>query len=254
MAPLSIEFGATPRERLEPLGLRLPTLTGTCQLDAGSSFEPPCFIQARVDQPTLLEVGAFTSVSGGQIGKVKIGRYCAIAPDVRIGAHEHPTHWLTCSRVAYYPVVHDWDRFSRPDGYETIRQTQHEFTATCPLTTLGPDVWIGQGAFIKAGVTLGAGAVVAARSVVIKDVPPYAIVAGMPASIKKYRFDERIIARLLEVDWWRYSLYDCYDLPFDKPEQALDQIEERVAAGTLKPYCPRPLTAVDLQQLFAAHA
>jgi acetyltransferase-like isoleucine patch superfamily enzyme len=251
MAYLSVNFGSTPADKLQPLGIKLPTLSGPCRLRADSRFEPPCAVQARIDAPTFLDIGAFCSVSGGQINNVRIGRYAAVAPDVRMGAHEHPTNWLTCSRVAYFPVVHDWDKFCKADAAKDLQQHTHPFPNSCPVTTLGADVWIGQGAFIKSGVTIGAGAVVGARSAVIRDVPPYAIVAGIPATVKKYRFDERTIERLLALQWWRFSLYDCFDVPFERIEEALDRIEERVAQGTLTEYRPEPVTAETLQALFA---
>ena len=66
---------------------------------------------------------------------------------------------------------------------------------------IGDDVWIGHGAIILSGVHIGQGAVVAAGAVVIKDVPPYAIVGGVPASVIKYRFSEIIIEKLLKLDY-----------------------------------------------------
>ena len=68
--------------------------------------------------------------------------------------------------------------------------------------TIGNDVWIGSGAMILSGVTISDGAVIAARAVVTKDVPPYAIVAGNPALLVRYRFNEATIAALLETAWW----------------------------------------------------
>ena len=72
---------------------------------------------------------------------------------------------------------------------------------------IGNDVWIGRDVTIYSGVTIGDGAVIAGQSVVTQSVPPYAVVAGNPARIVKYRFDAETIAALLEVKWW--------DLPDD---------------------------------------
>jgi hypothetical protein len=69
---------------------------------------------------------------------------------------------------------------------------------------IGNDVWIGANATILSGVTIGDGAVVAAGSVVVKPVPPYAIVGGVPAMIIKYRFPSETIARLIHVAWWEW--------------------------------------------------
>ena len=84
------------------------------------------------------------------------------------------------------------------------RFAKHEFDGIL-RTVIGNDVWIGKRAIIKAGVKIGDGAVVGAGAVVTKDVPPYAIVAGVPAKIIKYRFDEDTIAQLLKTKWWNLS-------------------------------------------------
>ena len=70
---------------------------------------------------------------------------------------------------------------------------------------IGHDVWIGRSAIVLAGVTVGDGSVIGAGSVVTKDVPPYAIVAGNPARLIRYRFDENVIQKLKEINWWNFS-------------------------------------------------
>lgn len=252
MPEIRIPFGSKPH-LLASLGCKAPMMTGDFGLEEGSFLEPPVAVLSRVENPTFLQVGAFTSISGGLIGGVRIGRYCALAPEVRIGAYNHPTDWLTSSRVAHYPVVHDWDQFCAPDRVDFIRRNVRGFPNSRRVTTLGHDVWVGQGSFIRAGVTLGTGCIVGARSVVVKDVPPYAVVAGVPATVKRFRFDDQTIARLLAVEWWRFSLYDCFDIPFDRIDAALDQFEERIAAGSLQEYRPQLLTAQVLKDRFAAH-
>jgi len=72
-------------------------------------------------------------------------------------------------------------------------------------TTIGHDVWIGHAAVIMPGVTVGNGAIVAAGTVVTRDVPAYAIVAGNPGSVVRYRFDEQAIRRLLQLEWWLWD-------------------------------------------------
>ena len=91
--------------------------------------------------------------------------------------------------------------------------------------TVGNDVWIGNSVNIL-GANIGDGAVVAAGAVVTKDVPPYAIVAGVPAEIKRYRFNEKTIARFLRAKWWELELEQLDGLPFRDPERCLDLIDE----------------------------
>ncbi|SCH02904.1 Streptogramin A acetyltransferase [uncultured Clostridium sp.] len=72
-------------------------------------------------------------------------------------------------------------------------------------TTVGNDVWIGCNVVVLPGVTIGDGAVVAAGSIVSKDIPAYAIVAGVPARVIKYRWDEKTIERVSELKWWNWN-------------------------------------------------
>ena len=74
-----------------------------------------------------------------------------------------------------------------------------------PKTIIGNDVWIGDQCFIKAGVKVGDGAVIGAHAVVTHDVPPYAIVGGVPARVIRYRFDEETINSLLNSEWWNLN-------------------------------------------------
>ena len=83
---------------------------------------------------------------------------------------------------------------------------------------IGNDVWIGYEAVIMAGVHIGDGAVIAARAVVTKDVPPYTIVGGTPARKIRMRFEEETIARLQQIQWWNW--------PVEKIRQSLPYIME----------------------------
>lgn len=120
-----------------------------------------------------------------------IGSFTSIASHVIIGGAEHPTNWVSMS-----PVFQDV-RNSGP----SMRFAHHHIKAT-PRTIIGSDVWIGNRAIVKAGVTIGVGAVIGAGAVVTKNVPPYAIVGGVPAEILKYRFSDEMIAKLLKTEWW----------------------------------------------------
>lgn len=119
---------------------------------------------------------------------VKGGNFCSIGPNV----------------VVFIDGNHKLDTFSS-FPFHIFPQTPNRSTwapwgKETPM--IGNDVWIGADALILSGASIGDGAVVAARSVVTKPVPPYAIVAGNPARIVKYRFDEKTIEEFLRLKWW----------------------------------------------------
>lgn len=128
-----------------------------------------------------------------------VGRFCSFASGVTIlTGFNHRTDW-----VSTYPFqVMVGDKMRLP--YPSISKGD---------VVIGNDVWVGTDALILSGVTIGNGAVIGARSVVTKNVPPYAIVAGSPARVVKYRFDQQTIDALLAIAWW--------DWPQAKIEEAL---------------------------------
>lgn len=217
-------------------GLKLFGLANTSVLAPGSVVEWPTTVNATVTHGAYLEVGAFCNLSGGTLNNIRLGRYCSVANGVVTGSHEHPTDWLTTSRTAYVPQVHQWDRLLRGERADEIQRKQRRFANSCPLTTIGHDVWIGEGAFIKAGVTIGHGAIVGARATVVKDVPPYAIVVGSPAKVLRYRFSQDIVSRLLALAWWDYCIYDLFDVPMNEIEPALDVLEDLILSKKIQPF------------------
>lgn len=245
MAPLKISLTRPQHIAFAERGLKLGGLGGNIRLAHRSVFEGPTSVQAHVVDGAELNIGAFCNLSGGTLNNLHAGRYCSIANGVVIGSHEHPTTWLTTSRTAYYPEVNNWDQLMSSDP-RSVHARKRPFAASCPVTTLGPDVWIGQGAFIKSGVTIGAGVVIGARATVVKDVPPYAIVVGTPGRVLRLRFAEAVVERLLELNWWRFSIYDLFDVPMDDIERALDVIAEMEQAGSIKPYEGPLVSAEDL--------
>lgn len=121
-----------------------------------------------------------------------VGKFCSIGKNVFLGTGQHPTHLLSTHPCLYRECHYG------PNLKPEFR-SQTAPTAPC---VVGHDVWIGLNAIIMDGITVGSGAIVAAGAVVTRDVPPYAIVGGIPAKVIKYRFSPEIIEALLELRWW----------------------------------------------------
>src|SRR5690606_12842951 len=116
-----------------------------------------------------------------QISDARIGRFCSIGSDARIGlGGTHPTDRVSTHPAFYSPMPRSQLTFAQKASFE-------EYPGS---VIIGNDVWIGAGATIVDGVSIGDGAIVAARSMVTKDVPPYAIVGGVPSKLIRYRIPE----------------------------------------------------------------
>lgn len=222
--------------------LGVSTLHGSgFYLPEESVFEPPCSIK-RIQVRHSIELGAFSyAVSGFYFG-CRIGRYCSFGEEVQIGRHPHPMHWFSTSPFFYSPFDKVID-LPFPENTKLNPQTdfkRHSRATNLKLTEIGNDVWIGHGAFILPGVKIGTGAVIAAESVVTKDVPPYAVVAGSPAIIKKYRFPEDTINRLLESCWWEFAPWDLKGIPVDNFPEFFRFIDELRSRGT-RTYKPKTI-------------
>ena len=150
-----------------------------------------------------------------------IGKYCSIACGVAIGTSQSPLDRISTHCFTYHKSNGDFFGEIRVPSYGLIKHN-----STKPVT-VGNDVWIGRNAIIMDGITIGDGAVVGAAAVVTKDVPPYAIVAGVPARIIRYRFDESTRARLLRSRWWDYpDEFIATKLKFNDIEQCLSELEQ----------------------------
>lgn len=184
-------------------------------------FPQVCFIKNTISNPRIL-VGDYTYYDDPVdsenfernvlyhypfIGdKLIIGKFCALATGVKFimnGAN----HKL--SGISTYP----FQIFG--NGWEKVTPEMQDLPYKGD-TVVGNDVWIGYEAVIMPGVRIGDGAIIAAKSVVVRDVPPYAIVGGNPAQVIKQRFPAEVVAALLELAWW--------DWPIERITRCLDLI------------------------------
>lgn len=144
-----------------------------------------------------VSLGDLTYIAQGtEIVKTRIGKFCSIGPDCKIGLGKHPSNTF----VSTHPVF-----------FSTLEQAQVSFVDKSYFEeyeniVIGNDVWLGANVVVVDGVSISDGVIVAAGSVVTKDVPPYAVVGGVPAKIIKYRFDEDEIKQLLKIKWWDMNI------------------------------------------------
>jgi virginiamycin A acetyltransferase len=174
-------------------------------------FPQVCFIKNTVSNPNIV-IGDYTYYDDPEdsenfernvlyhypfIGdKLIIGKFCALAKGVRFimnGANHKMSGFST------YP----FQIFG--DGWEKVMPQLHEFPFKGD-TIVGNDVWIGYESVIMPGVKIADGAIVAAKSVVVSNVPSYTIVGGNPAKPIKQRFSSNIVNALLEISWWNWNI------------------------------------------------
>ena len=142
--------------------------------------------------------------------RLKIGKFCSIACGAKF-LFNAANHAMGSLSTYPFPIFfEEWGLHTEPEAIAGAWDNKGDIV-------IGNDVWIGYEAAVLAGVTIGDGAIVAARAVVTRDVPPYAIVGGVPAKPIRQRFSNPDIAQLLELRWW--------DWPKEKIARTIDAIQ-----------------------------
>lgn len=170
-------------------------------------FNPAVSLFSKIDNISVIsrkaKVYGNTQVTNSTIGDYSyvgrnsrvihadVGKFCSISGSVRLGMATHTLDKLSTSPIfteKHNSTGHKW----------TAIQTDNPFKRV----TVGNDVWIGTGVMVLGGVSIGDGAVIGAGAVVTKDVPPYAVVGGVPAKVIRYRFSNELIEKLEVLKWW----------------------------------------------------
>lgn len=160
----------------------------------------------------LKKIGAYSYIGANTViyNCKSIGRYCSISQGVKIGLDNHALDHLGTNPI-FYSAARKW---VKKDSFERGAPVEIE-----------SDVLISANVIILSGVKVGIGAVIGAGAIVTKNVPPYAIVAGVPAKILKYRFNDDTIADLIDTKWWEMDKNELikYSEYFDSVPQFLQK-------------------------------
>lgn len=172
-------------------------------------------------------IGRFSYVGNNtNIEYADIGQFCSIADHCRIGMASHTLNLLSTSPIFT----------QKNNGCHEIWVEENIFDkGETKQVSIGNDVWIGSHALIKGGINIGDGAVVAAGAVVVKDIPPYAVVGGVPAKIIKYRFDPDVVNKLLKLKWWDLTDDELKRsiIFFQRPNISINDVNEFIKIKSL---------------------
>jgi acetyltransferase-like isoleucine patch superfamily enzyme len=181
----------------------------------------------------LCTMGAYSYSHSFMPSEVKVGRYSSIAKGLKILDFSHPSNWLSSSVAFFTPTplvsksaLAEYCDRKIEESKSLFERTPFDPRVNKPYPVIENDVWIGENVTLVLGVRIGNGAIVAANSTVTKDVPAYAIVAGCPAVIKKYRFCAETIEKLINSKWWEFDVLDFKKLDYQNPTKFIIQFNE----------------------------
>lgn len=191
-------------KKLQCPSIRESEIHKTSKIGSGSNV-------VRLNMGKYSYMGNYNSVMD-----TKIGKFCSIASYCAIGGDAHPINMVSTSPVFYNTKNVFNKSFHTCDFQEASK------------VIIGNDVWIGEKCFIKGGVHIGNGVIIGAHSVVTKDIPDYAIVAGAPARIIRFRFDEVTIKSLTDISWWNWDecKINAFSKYFGDPQKLIEKLQQ----------------------------
>ncbi|GEK29537.1 CatB-related O-acetyltransferase [Furfurilactobacillus siliginis] len=213
-------------------------VTPTWQMQANA-----CYKISPFSDVWLPSVGSYTYIETPPYWHhvpISFGNYDSIAVGVSLMGDQHPTDRFTTSPLSGINRLEPWSQQS--EDFTPIMYDKENLKST----TIGHDVWIGSDVLLKRGITIGDGAIVAAKAVVTKDVPPYAIVGGVPAKIIRYRFPKDIIEQLQQLKWFNYDYMSFKGISGD---ESIESFIKKFHAGLdhdIRPLSQNKVTFADL--------
>jgi len=234
---------STTPENLEANGLMLGAPPGALRdttngIDGTLDFERPAYpFGHRLKNCSIGAFCYFNAAGHTSAYRVRFGRYAQIGESSIIAPPEHlqtgfSNHPFAFTRPSLMPNMYRLPDFAAlapedSDAPSYVDTVNNE-------TVVGHEVYLGAGSFVRRGVTIGDGALIGARSVVTRDIPPYAVAVGSPARIVRLRFAEHLVERLLALQWWRYDLARFkHTLDFTRMEPTLEALEQLLTEGQL---------------------
>ena len=193
-----------------------------------SQFELPLTIDSMSCINRSVVDGFFGLGAFSYIADSSVGRFCSVASRCSIGAFSHPTNWLSTHLFQYRDMTSSFGTTIHHGDPLICKEMRY------PKTVIGNDVWIGDNAVVLKGVNIGDGAIIAAGSIVTKDVEPYSIVGGNPARLLKMRFNEQQINALLDLKWWDLSLEELSNIEFQDIDKSIEMIKVIRLVSTTK--------------------
>lgn len=164
-----------------------------------------------------MEMGKYSYMGEkNSVFNTKIGSFCSIASYCSIGGGTHPFNLISTSPVFYGGRNIFRKNFSKDNSIDHKK------------VIIGNDVWIGESVFIKEGIIIGDGAIIGAHSVVTHNVPPYSIMAGVPARIIRKRFEKKVCEVMLNSEWWNWSDEELSKIKSYEISSFIDELERDI--------------------------
>lgn len=175
------------------------------KVNKNTSFEssPKCYVKIGGRTELLsASIGNYTLIgANNKLSNTKIGRFCSLGSNISVINAFHPTSGFVSTNPAFYSLNKQCGiTFVNRQKFEEHRSVDNNYSVI-----IGNDVWIGHNVTIIAGITIGDGSIIGANALVTKDVPPFAIVGGVPAKVIRYRFDDESRTRIYNSKWWDNS-------------------------------------------------